>query len=152
MRIAHADAAGFTVLAGSAQRDVRWDEIDRITAFKRDLYTVDMLCLLVLFGSDQAILELNEQMDGYQDFVTAVDAHLPGAMPWAHWFLAVAFPAFAPNPLCIYRRGGEPDPIPDPPPPEEEPKLTWAERALDAFWAAILEPLYRFTSRFEKRD
>ncbi|WP_419804547.1 hypothetical protein [Terriglobus sp.] len=141
--ISHADAAGFAVSAGGQQRQVRWDQVERVTAFKRDLYTVDMLCLLILLGEDQAIFELNEQMEGYNEFVAAMDIALPGAMPWAQWFMAVAFPAFATNPLCIYRRGGEPDPIPSPPPEEPEPKLSLIQRAIGHFWDFALRPLER---------
>ena len=120
VRITRADADGFAISVSGQERAFRWDEVDRITAFKRDLYVADMICLLLLVGKDGAILELSEQTEGYNGFVSEMEANLPGITGWAQWFMAVAFPAFATNPLCIYRRGGEPDPLPPPPGPEDE--------------------------------
>lgn len=152
-RIAHVDGAGFCVCDDAGEQAVRWDQVQQVTAFKRDLYTVDMLCLLLLYGVEGKILEVNEQMEGYNDLVGAMETHLPNATPWAAWFFAVAFPAFAANSLCIYRQNGVPDPIPEAPPAsEEELKLTWIERATGAFWGAVISLIYATLARFEKKD
>ena len=80
---------------------LKWSEIDRLTVFKRDLFTVDLICLFLELSDDRAV-ELDEDMEGWKPFIDAVPSHLPGCK--ADWFSAVAFPAFAANPTEIYRR------------------------------------------------
>jgi hypothetical protein len=78
---------------------MRWAEVHRATAFKRDLFTVDCICLLFARLDDTG-LELGEEMAGWRSFVAALPLHLPGCHD--DWFSTVAFPAFAPNPTEIY--------------------------------------------------
>jgi hypothetical protein len=77
---------------------MRWDEVATIHAFKRDLYAVDMLCLMIADGHGSAI-EVDEQMPGYAELIERIDA-LPGTMPG--WQLQVMFPAFDPCLTQIY--------------------------------------------------
>jgi len=83
---------------------IRWAEICQATAFKRDLFTVDQLCLF-LERPDETGIELNENMARWTSFVEALPEHLPGCRPWSEWFAKVAFPAFVPNTHRIYDRG-----------------------------------------------
>ena len=89
---------GFSV-RGKAGREVEWKAIRRIVAFKRDLLTTDLLCLLLEL--DDGPMEINEQMIGY--------AAIEGAMLetlglGAEWKMAVLFPAFEANATTIYER------------------------------------------------
>ena len=80
-----------------------WDEIHTVTVFKRDLFTVDCICLFAARSDDSGI-ELDEEMSGWQGFVEAMPTYLRGCMRWADWFLAIASPAFAANTKQIYCR------------------------------------------------
>ena len=82
---------------------LRWSEINRLTVFKRDLFTVDLLCLLFEFSGDRAI-EFDEDMEGWKALIDGLPHHLQGCKAQGEWFPSVAFPAFAPNPTEIYRR------------------------------------------------
>jgi len=84
---------------------VRWAEICRATAFKRDLFTVDCMCLF-LARADGTGVELDEEMARWKIFVEALPEHLPGCKPWSEWFSVVAFPAFATNETHVYDRTG----------------------------------------------
>ncbi len=86
---------------------IRWDEIQTVTVFKRDLFTVDCICLFAARNDDSGI-ELDEEMCGWQEFVDAMPTYLRGCMKWEDWFLALAFPAFATNTTQIYSRGEVP--------------------------------------------
>lgn len=78
---------------------VRWDQILRVTAFKRDLVTTDLLCLLVLLTD--GIIEMHEDMPGF----TAVEDRLNQTLaPVDGWKSAVLFPAFEPCALEIFTR------------------------------------------------
>ena len=99
------DANGLVVsdTRSTDTRQMSWNEITRITAFKRDLLTVDCLCLLIADANGR-ILELNEEMTGWQELCEALPQHLPDAKPFHQWFMQAAFPAFVVSPTEIYAR------------------------------------------------
>lgn len=81
---------------------VAWQDVVRVEAFKRDLYSVDLICLAILLG-DKTV-EINEEMDGWESLVDKLPEYLPGCQKFEQWFLVVAFPAFRPNFTVIYQR------------------------------------------------
>ena len=83
-----------------------WTEVLRVTAYKRDLFTVDMICVRVMF-MEQDVIELNEDMPGWQAFVEALPVHLPGCTAYDNWFIQVAFPAFETNLTTLFDRNSE---------------------------------------------
>ena len=82
---------------------VAWQDTVGIKAFKRDLYTVDLICLSILL-KDKKSVELNEEMAGWESLVTELPTYLPGCQQFAEWFSAVAYPPFEPNITDIYQR------------------------------------------------
>jgi|GEM_PF-2430653 len=85
--------------------EVSWQSIVRLLAFKRDLLTTDLICMAIE-TEDGAYVEINEEMIGWQRTMTHLSEHLPAAIPWADWWPATAFPAFATNPTVVYNRPG----------------------------------------------
>lgn len=82
---------------------VSWFDIHQATVFKRDLFSIDCICLLIRCA-DGTEVELNEEMGGWNRLVNALPKYLPGCLPYSEWYSATAFPAFAPNPAEIYVR------------------------------------------------
>jgi hypothetical protein len=80
---------------------VAWQDTVGVKAFKRDLYTVDLICLSILLKDNKAV-ELNEEMAGWESLVEKLPTYLPGCQQFAEWFSAVAYPAFKPNVTGIY--------------------------------------------------
>lgn len=70
-----------------------------VTAYKRDLYTVDMLCLLIQAVS--TTVEINEEMDGYEAVVARLEAR---ADLQPEWRLGVLFPPFEANHTILFER------------------------------------------------
>lgn len=94
---------GFSVQQGPSKSvEVNWDDVNEIAAFKRDLFTVDMICLAI--GCCDFAIEVNEEMAGWQDFVQKLPDNLPGCKSFPEWFLEVAFPAFETNTTVIFKR------------------------------------------------
>ncbi len=94
------DGDGFVVNNRGQSVRSEWRDIVRVTAFKRDLFSVDLVCLML--ESAAGMLEVNEQMDGYAAF----EAQLEQALGiGAAWKLAVLFPAFETNAAVIYPHG-----------------------------------------------
>jgi len=101
------DELGFTVSSTMKKSDpvgkLAWSAVHRVMAFKRDYLTVDCICL-VFAATEEQLLEIDEEMGGWDEFTQELPKHLPGSIPWAEWFMAVAFPAFATNATEIYSR------------------------------------------------
>lgn len=83
---------------------MRWAEVARAVAFKRDLLTVDCDCLFLARDDDTGI-ELSDEMACWNGLMEKLPQHLPTCKPWTDWFLAVALPAFSTNETEIYVRG-----------------------------------------------
>jgi hypothetical protein len=67
-----------------------WSAVRKISAFERDLSTVDLICLA--FQQESSVVEVNEEMVGYQSLVEALPRRFPGLDE--SWWEKVAFPAF----------------------------------------------------------
>jgi hypothetical protein len=101
------DSSGFTI---TNLRDhshelvtMRWQDVNQVTAFKRDLITVDCICLYLARAEGTGV-ELDEEMAGWRSFIEALPQYLPGCKPWPDWFLAVSSPAFEMKPILVYNR------------------------------------------------
>jgi hypothetical protein len=64
-----------------------------IHAFKRDLFTVDLICLA--FSLPDGVVQVDEEMVGYQSLLAELPSHYPGY--YAGWWEKVAHPPFATN-------------------------------------------------------
>jgi hypothetical protein len=88
---------------GAREERIAWDSVQRVVAFKRDLFARDLICLL--FETDsEGVIELDETMGGWQTLVAVLPARLTGALAADDWLPRVMFPAFQGNPMEIYRR------------------------------------------------
>jgi hypothetical protein len=84
------------------ERLIPWTKIEKIAAFKRDLYTVDLMC--IAFETSDFVYEINEEMVSWAAFVTAIATHLPGCLKVEEWYQAVMLPAFETNQTVLYSR------------------------------------------------
>ena len=84
---------------------VLFSEVKEVFAFKRDLFTLDMICFGFRTGDDGSYWEVDEEMSGYNDLLKAVESKY--GIKLEHWFSKVAFPAFENNFTSLW---GEPYP------------------------------------------
>ena len=82
---------------------IKWQGVTKIVAFKRDLFGIDLICLLI--ATEASPLEINEQSHGWKEFLEAAQQNLPGMISFETWFPQVAFPAFELNPTILFDRG-----------------------------------------------
>lgn len=80
---------------------LKWDEIEQVHAFKRDLWTVDQICLSFKTAGAKCF-EINEEMAGYYDLLENLPNHLPNFN--MEWILDVAFPAFETKHRIIWKK------------------------------------------------
>lgn len=89
----------------STTRDVfsaRWDDVRRISAFKRDLVTTDSVCLEIFLHASGEIWELCDETDGFWELVRAIKRVYPESQQ--EWQRAVMHPAFAERHTLILER------------------------------------------------
>lgn len=82
---------------------IDWNRITKIAVFKRDLYGVDQISMIVE-TTDQGVVEFDESMRGWSRVVEALPLHLQGALSVEQWFANTAFPAFQTLPKLIYEK------------------------------------------------
>jgi len=89
----------------SGSKSFQWDDAILVTAFKRDLYAVDLICLVIELKDGETI-EVDEEMNGWDSLVQKLPEYLPGCKSFGEWFEVVAFPAFELNATRIFERVG----------------------------------------------
>jgi hypothetical protein len=80
----------------------QWGEITTVLAYKRDCFSVDLICLAV--GDASTVVEINEEDAGWEAFIRAMEKNLPGSLPFDAWWPAVAQPPFATHRMTVYSK------------------------------------------------
>lgn len=88
----------------TASRMACWADVFHVVAFKRDLFSVDLICLEIQDRVNSSI-EVDEQMEGWKELVASLPDYLPGFPKFEEWFSRVALPPFETRPTELYRRG-----------------------------------------------
>ena len=81
---------------------LRWQEIEEVRAFKRDLFSIDLICLVFKKSGIDEYYEAHEEMAGYHDLLEAMQKHLPKFT--LVWMFDVSVPAFKRNERIIWTR------------------------------------------------
>lgn len=79
---------------------IRWEDIERITAYKRDCFTIDQVWFEIDTKDGKRFL--NEDVPGFWSVVESMPSHLPTFK--SDWWDAVIQPAFTENRTVIYER------------------------------------------------
>ena len=81
----------------------KWLNVVRLEAFKRDLYAVDQICMVVVLDENKEV-EINEEMNGWDSLMRKLPRYLSGCQEFGEWFDVVAKPPFKENLTVIYKR------------------------------------------------
>ena len=99
-----ATSADFTLLRGERPVAVRaWDDVAVVRAFKRDEITTDLIYLALTMRDGSEFLAY-EDTPGWEDFLEAAEAALPGFPRATEWMPQVARPAFERNEKILFER------------------------------------------------
>jgi hypothetical protein len=105
-------ADGTTVVLRQRERilwTLNWDEVDGIIAFKRDLYTTDLICLEMHSGHSGLSYSVHEEMKGYESFLSHMEERFE--IPRSSWWEKVAKPAFKEDRTVLYHVQVGSDPL-----------------------------------------
>lgn len=81
---------------------LRWQDVNGVVAYKRDLMTIDEIC--VGFSTPSGDVEIREEMQGWEALIEVLPTHLPGTPSSSDWWKNVAQPPFATNATKLYSR------------------------------------------------
>lgn len=81
---------------------LHWSEILAVDVFKRDLFSIDLICLWLWRLHSDEPLEIDEEDPFWSEIKSALERSLPGIVAERCWFRSVAFPAFETNHQRIY--------------------------------------------------
>src|SRR5437870_3687615 len=70
--------------------ELRWSEVEEVHAFKKDLFTTDLVCLAFKKSGREEYYQIHEEMAGYHDLLEVLPSRLPKFT--MEWLFAVAFP------------------------------------------------------------
>lgn len=95
--------SGFKTQSANGVWDcVFWDEVREIVAFKRDMLSVDLICLGFRTDDSDNWFEVDEECPGYGPLISEVERRFELTHDW---WPKVAFPAFETNFTTLW---GEP--------------------------------------------
>lgn len=80
----------------------RWDEVVRIETYKRDIFSMDLICLDFFTDSRQAPCRTHEDMKGFPDLREHMQRRFSSI--GERWLQQVALPPFAANHTVLYDR------------------------------------------------
>ncbi len=92
---------------GEAETRVSWAEVAEVRAYKRDLLSTDLICLLV-FTAAGPVLEVHEEMEGWEELLLALPRHLPGCLAREQVLARMLQPPMATNETVVYARESQP--------------------------------------------
>lgn len=97
------DDAGFAVVEdGKTAFRVDWSCVERIIAYKEDLWSTDLICLgFYIDGNLDRCYHVREEAEGWSDLLTAVAKRFEVEL---EWHLEVAQPPFARCERTIWSR------------------------------------------------
>ena len=91
---------GFIFEFETEQQKIKWVDIERLIAYKRDLMTTDEICLDIVFNNWQTTI--NEETLGWYQFVEKTKVIFP-SIP-KNWDTEIVHPAFETNLTILYQR------------------------------------------------
>src|SRR5689334_22982850 len=78
----------------------QWSDVMRIETYKRDLFSVDMICLDFFVEFRQLAFPTHDEMQGFDVLCDQLRRYFPSIEE--EWWSQVAFPAFAGNNRVLY--------------------------------------------------
>ena len=86
----------------TTKKEIKWNQIKEILAYKRDLFAVDLICLGFHLSDDANLYEVHEEMLGYKNLVETIESRFE--VNPKDWWTKVAFPAFETNATVIWQK------------------------------------------------
>lgn len=87
---------------GNERWRLEWNDVEKIAAFKRDMFTTDLICFEFKKIGKDLFFEVNEDMIGFIELEQRIKELFPSSDQ--DWRLRVVLPAFARDYTVIYEK------------------------------------------------
>jgi len=94
------DDDGFFFHFETEQKKIKWADIERLVAYKKDLMSSDEICMDIVFNNWQ--ITINEETPGWYQFVEKTKVIFPSILK--NWDTEIVHPAFETNLTILYNR------------------------------------------------
>ena len=94
------EEGGFSYVRRREKTTVYWADVKEVFTFKRDILTVDLICVGLRVSDDGEYWEIDEELSGYEDVLAAMDEAFPGIR--SDWWEELAFPPFEVNLITLW--------------------------------------------------
>lgn len=93
---------GFQIIGAPETEELDWGKVTCVNAFKRDLFSVDLVCFEFFVENKNDPIEINEQMPGFNSLDVLLAEKLSGFD--SEWRIKVIQPAFATNLTKLWQK------------------------------------------------
>jgi hypothetical protein len=90
----------FTIDLKNGKRKICWKDIQKLEGYKRDLITIDQVCLDIILN--ETIITISEDTEGFGPFIEELKKQFPSIDK--DWDLKVTEPPFATNLTVLFKR------------------------------------------------
>ena len=95
---------GFGVWQGGRHvASARWADVARVRAFRHDAVATHRVVVALRLRNDTEIL-IHQALPGFEAFLVAAEARLPGMARRSAWWAAMAEPLSAPSEMLLFER------------------------------------------------
>ena len=93
---------GFAIELKDGIQKIRWDQVEKLTAYKIDLMAYDEICLNAVCANGR--FTITEDTPGWYQFVERTKKNLRGIDK--EWDVKIVYPSFATNLTILYEKPG----------------------------------------------
>lgn len=91
---------GFSISLESGIKDIPWNDVEELHAYKKDLLTYDEICIDIVLN--ESIITITEEIEGWIEFTEKINEIFPTINK--EWYADVMLPAFETNVTILYKK------------------------------------------------
>ena len=91
---------GFCISIETGIKDIFWNDIKELHAYKKDLLTYDEICIDIVLP--ESIITITEEIEGWVEFTEKMNKIFPSINK--EWYADIMLPAFKTNFTILYKK------------------------------------------------
>lgn len=91
---------GFCITLTTQIREVLWEDIEEINAYKKDLFTYDLVCIDIIL--QESVITITEEIKGWENFLEAMNKAY--ALLDKNWYSKITPSPFETNFTVLYKK------------------------------------------------
>jgi hypothetical protein len=91
---------GFCISSKTGIKDILWNDVNELHAYKKDLLTYDEICINIILP--KSIITITEEIEGWVEFIEKMNKVFPSINK--EWYADIMLPAFKTNFTILYKK------------------------------------------------